>query len=89
MYAALIGFGFAAPYLRSHGAIRPAFCAHGLYDFIGKVGHLGIQAQPTSSTEAVIRLVVAILFGLYGLWLLRASHVGLETSRSLAREAAK
>jgi len=90
VYAALIGFGFAAPYLRSGGAIWPAIGAHALYDFIGKVGHgWGAQAQPTSSTEAVIRLVVAILVGLYGIWLLRTARAGSQTSRPLVGEAAQ
>jgi membrane protease YdiL (CAAX protease family) len=88
VYAALIGFGFAAPYIRSGGAIWPAICVHALYDFVGKVGHgWGAQAQPTSSAEAVIRLVIAILVGLYGFWLLRTSRVVSQTSRSYAHEA--
>ena len=72
VYAALIGFGFAAPYLRSGGAIWPVVTVHALFDFLGKLGHgWGAQAQPTSSVEVVVRLVLAVLVGLYGLWLLR------------------
>jgi hypothetical protein len=72
VYAALIGFGFAAPYLRSGGAIWPLITVHALYDLLGKLGHgWGAQAQPTSSFEVLVRLVLAILVGLYGFWLLR------------------
>ena len=72
VYAGLIGFGFAAPYLRSGGAIWPVTLAHGLYDFLGKMGHgWGAAAQPTSSFETVVRLVAAVLVALYGLWLLK------------------
>jgi membrane protease YdiL (CAAX protease family) len=72
IYAALIGFGFAAPYIRGGGAIWPLVLVHGLYDFLGKMGHgWGAQAQPTSPTEIVIRLSVAVLVGIYGFWLLR------------------
>jgi membrane protease YdiL (CAAX protease family) len=90
VYAALIGFGFAAPYIRSGRAIWPAICAHALFDFVGKLGHgWGAQAQPTSSTEAVIRLSMALLVGLYGFWLLRSSRRASQTSRSYASEQAR
>ena len=72
IYAALIGFGFAAPYIRSGGAIWPLIIVHALYDFLGKMGHgWGAQAQPITSTEIVVRLSVAVLVGVYGFWLLR------------------
>ena len=72
VYAALIGFGFAAPYLRSGGAIWPLITVHALFDLLGKLGHgWGAQAQPTSSFEVLVRLVLAILVGIYGFWLLR------------------
>jgi len=71
-YASLIGFGFAAPYIRGGGAIWPLIIVHGLFDLFGKLGHgWGIQAQPTSSFEIVVRLVLAVLVGLYGFWLLK------------------
>ena len=73
IYAALIGFGFAAPYIRSGGAIWPVIIVHGLYDFLGKMGHgWGAQAQPTSSFEILVRLVSAVLVALYGFWLLKS-----------------
>jgi membrane protease YdiL (CAAX protease family) len=73
IYAALIGFGFAAPYLRSGGAIWPVIIVHALYDFLGKMGHgWGAQAQPTSSFEILVRLVSAVLVALYGFWLLKS-----------------
>jgi membrane protease YdiL (CAAX protease family) len=72
VYAALIGFGFAAPYIRSGGAIWPLIVVHALFDFLGKLGHgWGAQTQPTSSFEVLVRLVLAILVGIYGFWLLR------------------
>ncbi len=72
MYATLLGFGFAAPYLRSGGALWPLITVHALYDLLGKLGHgWGAQAQPTSSFEVLVRLVLAILVGVYGVWLLR------------------
>ena len=72
VYAGLIGFGFAAPYLRSGGAIWPLILVHGVYDLLGKMGHgWGAQAQPTSSFEVVVRLVLAVLVGVYGFWLLK------------------
>jgi membrane protease YdiL (CAAX protease family) len=72
VYAGLIGFGFAAPYLRSGGAIWPLILVHGLYDLLGKLGHgWGAQAQPTSSFEVVVRLALAVLVGIYGVWLLK------------------
>ena len=72
VYAALIGFGFAAPYLHSGGAIWPLILTHGLYDLLGKLGHgWGAQAQPTTSVEIVVRLGLAIYIGIYGLWLLK------------------
>jgi membrane protease YdiL (CAAX protease family) len=72
IYAALIGFGFAAPYLRGGGAIWPLIIVHALYDFLGKLGHgWGAQAQPMSSFEVLVRLVLAILVAVYGFWLLR------------------
>jgi membrane protease YdiL (CAAX protease family) len=72
VYASLIGFGFAAPYLRGGGAIWPLILMHGLYDLLGKLGHgWGTQAQPTTSFEAVVRLGLAVLVGIYGFWLLR------------------
>jgi len=75
IYAALIGFGFAAPYIRSGGAIWPVIIVHALYDFLGKMGHgWGAQAQPTSSFEILVRLVSAVLVALYGFWLLKSQR---------------
>lgn len=72
VYASLIGFGFAAPFIRSGGAIWPMIFVHGLYDLLGKLGHgWGAQAQPTSSFEIIVRLVLAVLVGIYGFWLLK------------------
>jgi uncharacterized protein len=72
VYAGLIGFGFAAPYIRSGGGIWSVIIVHALYDFLGKLGHgWGAQAQPTSSFEIVVRLVLAVLVGIYGFWLLK------------------
>jgi len=72
VYAGLIGFGFAAPYIRGGGSIWPVIVVHGLYDFLGKMGHgWGAQAQPTSSFEIVVRLSLAVLVGVYGFWLLK------------------
>jgi len=72
IYAALIGFGFAAPFIRSGGAIWPVVIVHASYDFLGKMGHgWGAQAQPTTSIEIVVRLSVAVLVGIYGFWLLK------------------
>ena len=72
MYTALLGFGFAASYLRGGGAIWPLIIVHGLFDLLGKLGHgWGTQAQPTSSFEVLVRLVLAVLVGVYGFWLLR------------------
>jgi membrane protease YdiL (CAAX protease family) len=72
-YAALVGFGFAGVYLRLGGAIWPLILAHGLYDFLGKMGHgWGAQAQPTSSFEVVVRLAAALLIGGYSYWLLQS-----------------
>ena len=72
LYAALIGFGFAAPYIRSGGAIWPVILVHALYDFLGKMGHgWGAQALPTSSFEILVRLVSAVLIAFYGFWLLK------------------
>jgi len=85
VYAALIGFGFAAPYLRSGGAIWPLIIVHALYDFLGKLGHgWGAQAQPTSSFEVVVRLVLAVLVGIYGFWLLRRNASIVPWTESLA-----
>jgi membrane protease YdiL (CAAX protease family) len=75
IYAALIGFGLAAPFLRGGGAIWPAIAVHSLFDFIGKLAHgWGAQAQPTSSFEVVVRLGAAVLVGLYAAWLLRGAR---------------
>jgi membrane protease YdiL (CAAX protease family) len=72
VYAGLLGFGFAAPYIRSGGAIWPVIIVHALFDFLGKLGHgWGAQAQPTSTFEVLVRLALAVLVGLYGFWLLR------------------
>lgn len=80
IYAALIGFGFAAPYIRSGGAIWPVIVVHGLYDFLGKLGHgWGAQALPTSSFEILVRLVSAVLVALYAFWLLK-SQTTLDAS---------
>jgi len=82
VYAGLIGFGFAAPYLRSGGAIWPLIIVHGLYDFLGKLGHgWGAQAQPTSSFEVLVRLVSAVLVAIYGFWLLRTQHSRLTEKK--------
>jgi uncharacterized protein len=76
VYASLLGFGFAAPYLRNNGAIWPLVIMHALVDLIGKLGHgWGISAQPTGSTEAVIRLFFAALVASYGFWLLRKKQI--------------
>jgi membrane protease YdiL (CAAX protease family) len=84
VYAGLVGFGFAAPYLRSGGAIWPVIVVHGLYDFLGKMGHgWGAAAQPTTSFETVVRLVAAVLIALYGFWLLRRQQsVSSETKET-------
>lgn len=75
VYASLIGFGFAAPYIRGGGSIWPLIIVHGLYDLLGKLGHgWGAQAQPTSSFEVVVRLVLAVLVGIYGFWLLKRKN---------------
>jgi membrane protease YdiL (CAAX protease family) len=75
-YAFLLGFGFAAPYVRGGGAIWPLIIVHGLYDFLGKLGHgWGAQAQPTSNFEVVFRLAMAILIAVYGVWLIRSNRV--------------
>jgi hypothetical protein len=75
VYAGMLGFGFAAPYLRSGGAIWPVIVVHALYDFLGKMGHgWGAQAQQTSSFEILVRLVAAVLVALYGLWLLKSKQ---------------
>ena len=80
IYAALIGFGFAAPYLKSGGAIWPVIFVHGLYDFLGKIGHgWGTQALPMSSNETVFRLVMAILIGIYGFWVLKSNRTAPQT----------
>jgi len=72
VYASLLGFGFAAPFIRGGGAIWPVIIAHGLFDLLGKLGHgWGAQAQPTASFEAVVRLALAVLVGIYGFWLLK------------------
>ena len=77
VYAGLIGFGFAAPYIKGGGAIWPLIIVHGLYDLLGKLGHSwGAQAQPTSTFEIVVRLGLAVLVGMYGFRLLKQkSHV--------------
>ena len=84
VYAGLIGFGFAAPYLRSGGGIWPVIIVHALYDFLGKMGHgWGAQAQPTSSFETLVRLVAAVLVAAYGLWLLKGRQsAARETKRT-------
>jgi CAAX protease family protein len=84
VYAGLIGFGFAAPYLRSGGAIWPVIVVHAMYDFLGKMGHgWGAEAQPTSSFETVVRLVSAVLIALYGFWLLKSGQsVSSETKQT-------
>ncbi len=74
VYAGLIGFGFAALYIRLGGAIWPLIFAHGLFDFLGKIGHgWGAQAQPTGSVEVLVRLAAAILVAVYGYFLLKGS----------------
>ena len=86
IYAALIGFGFAAPYLRSGGAIWPVIIVHALYDFLGKMGHgWGAQAQPTSSFEILVRLVSAVLVALYGFWLLKSQTTVSVREKSVER----
>lgn len=84
IYAALIGFGFAAPYLRSGGAIWPLVIVHGLYDFLGKMGHgWGAQAQPTTSIDIVVRLSIAVMVGVYGFWLLRQKRTSPQPISSV------
>ncbi|MBE0697441.1 MAG: CPBP family intramembrane metalloprotease [Anaerolineaceae bacterium] len=79
VYASLIGFGFAAPYIRSGGAIWPMIIVHALYDFLGKMGHnWGTQAQPTTSIDILVRLTVAVLVGIYGFWLLKQKRTLAE-----------
>ena len=86
IYAALIGFGFAAPYIRSGGAIWPVIIVHALYDFLGKLGHgWGAQAQPTSSFEIIVRLVSAILVALYGFWLLKSQKTVIIPEKPVER----
>ncbi len=90
IYAALLGFGFAGVYLRSGGAIWPLIIAHGLFDFLGKIGHgWGAQALPTSSFEVVVRLAAALLIGIYSFYLLKripsAKPASIQISRSPAQ----
>ena len=74
IYTALVGFGFAGVYLRLGGAIWPLILAHGLFDFLGKMGHgWGAQAQPTTNFEVIVRLVFALLIGGYSYWLLKSA----------------
>ena len=72
VYAALIGFGFAAPYLHSGGAIWPLSLHTACTICWANWGTAGeAQAQPTTSVEIVVRLGLAIYIGIYGLWLLK------------------
>jgi len=87
IYTALVGFGFAGVYLRLGGAIWPLILAHGLFDFLGKMGHgWGAQAQPTTSFEVVVRLVAAILIGGYSYWLLKSAVSQKRAVRESAME---
>ena len=71
-YASLIGFGLAAPFIRGTSGIWPVIIVHSLFDLLGKLGHgWGAQAQPTTSMDVAVRLIVAILVGIYGYWLVK------------------
>jgi len=88
-YAALIGFGLAAPYIRGGGGIWPVILVHALYDLLGKLGHgWGAQAQPTTGIEVVVRLSVAILVAIYGVWLLKGHSASQATMAIAAPEKA-
>lgn len=65
-------------HIRSGGAIWPLIVVHALYGFLGKLGHgCGAQAQPTSSFEVLVRLVLAVLVGIYGIWLVRRKTLAI------------
>jgi membrane protease YdiL (CAAX protease family) len=70
-FAALGGFGLAAPYLKTN-AIWPLVIVHMLVDFTQKLakgfGHEGIVY---SNTEMTIYLIGSIVIACYGFWLLR------------------
>ena len=70
-FAALGGFGLAAPYIRTN-AIWPLVIIHMLVDFMQKLakgfGHSGVEY---SSVEMAIYLLGAIVIAVYGYWLLR------------------
>jgi membrane protease YdiL (CAAX protease family) len=72
-YASLIGFGLGAPFIRGSSGIWPVIIVHSLYDLLGKLGHgWGAQALPMTSVDIVVRLIVAILVGAYGYWLIKS-----------------
>jgi membrane protease YdiL (CAAX protease family) len=70
-FAALGGFGLAAPYIRTN-AIWPLVIIHMLVDFMQKLakgfGHSGVEY---SNAEMAIYLLGAILIAIYSYWLLR------------------
>ncbi|MHB1131822.1 MAG: CPBP family intramembrane glutamic endopeptidase [Chloroflexota bacterium] len=84
-YATLVGFGFAAPYIKTGGAIWPIITIHMLVDLLGKLTFgFGVRAALPSSLEIAVKLGAAVLVAAYGLWLLRSREAPARVRAAVA-----